>query len=112
MTELTVAVGATSIQGASVVFNFLKESNYKVRGITRNTNSKEVRRLAKKEVEMVQVDLNDGESLITSFKACYILHYLNTLHEFTYVSRMPQSSTLLPIFTHTSTPTGSPDPAK
>lgn len=66
--KLVVVVGATGGQGGSVIRRFLADGSYRLRGITRNPQSKSSQALAEKGVEMVTADLTDTVSLISAFK--------------------------------------------
>jgi len=63
---LTV-VGATGAQGGSVVSAALSEGKYKVRAITRNTNSDKAKALVARGAEVVSADLNNEASLAAAF---------------------------------------------
>lgn len=67
-TKLLVVVGATGNQGGSVVAQFLKTQDYKIRGLTRNTASAKAKALADKGVEVVAADLDDVSSLKKAFE--------------------------------------------
>jgi uncharacterized protein YbjT (DUF2867 family) len=64
---LTV-VGATGVQGGSVIDSALKVGGYKVRAITRNADSEKAKALAARGVEIVAADLNDMASLVKAFQ--------------------------------------------
>lgn len=66
--KLVVVVGATGGQGGSVISRLLADGSYRLRGITRNPQSKSSQALTTKGVEMVTADLNDPESVIAAFK--------------------------------------------
>jgi len=66
--KLVVVVGATGGQGGSVINRLLADGSYRLRGITRNAQSKSSQALIAKGVEMVTADLNDTQSLIAAFK--------------------------------------------
>lgn len=63
--KLIVVVGATGTQGGSVARTFLKEPGWRVRGITSSSAS---RRLEAKGMEMVSANLDQTQSLISSFE--------------------------------------------
>ena len=74
----TIAVvGATGIQGSSVVRTFLTLPNWHVRGLTRNPTSEKATELSSLGVEMVQADLDDKASLETAFSGAHAI-FLNT----------------------------------
>lgn len=66
--KVVSVVGATGVQGRSVIDALLKDKEYSVRAITRNTQSEKAKALASQGVEVVQADLNDVDSLIKAFK--------------------------------------------
>jgi len=63
-----VVVGATGGQGGSVISRLLADGSYRLRGLTRNPQSKPSQALTAKGVEVVTADLNDTESLVAAFK--------------------------------------------
>lgn len=68
MSKIIAVMGATGTQGGSVVSSFLKQGEYKVRGITRNANSDKAKALSAKGVEMVTADLDNEASLVKAFE--------------------------------------------
>lgn len=64
--KLAVVLGATGNQGGSVVKTLLAEG-YRIRGITRNTKSDKALALQTKNIELVQGDLDDINSLHSAF---------------------------------------------
>lgn len=56
--KIITVYGATGLQGGSVVESLTKDSSgaFKVRGITRNTNSEKSKSLANRGVEMIQAN--------------------------------------------------------
>ncbi|PLB53998.1 NmrA-like family protein-like protein [Aspergillus steynii IBT 23096] len=60
-------LGATGIQGGSVVDALLDNKAYQIRAITRNRASEAAQKLVKRGVEVVQADAGDVSSLITAF---------------------------------------------
>jgi len=68
---LIAVVGATGSQGGSVA-RFLKNSGkYRVRGLTRNTDSDAAQKLQAEGIELVVADLTNKESLVNAFSGCY-----------------------------------------
>lgn len=67
MPHTITIVGATGNQGASVVDAMLKAGGYKIRALTRNTNSDKAKALAARGVEVMMADLNDEASLVKAF---------------------------------------------
>ncbi|KAJ9130520.1 NmrA-like family protein [Pleurostoma richardsiae] len=72
-TKLIVVVGATGNQGGSVARRFLKDPEFRVRGLTRNTDSPASKKLAAEGAEMVQADTGDVESLKAAFKGANVI---------------------------------------
>lgn len=68
MAKLITVLGATGVQGGSVVASCLKSGDYKVRGVTRNVESAASKALIAKGVEMVKADVNDEASLVKAFE--------------------------------------------
>jgi uncharacterized protein YbjT (DUF2867 family) len=71
MSSIITVIGATGVQGGSVVDAALKSGTYKVRAITRKINSDKAKALAARGVELAIADLNDEESLIKAFEVSY-----------------------------------------
>ncbi|KAH7128957.1 NmrA-like family protein-like protein [Dactylonectria macrodidyma] len=79
--KLVTVVGATGIQGGSVVEVLLKDNTYNVRGLTRNIQSDASKALAGKGAEMMTADANDYESLVTAFKDSYAIYAVTDFFE-------------------------------
>ena len=62
-----VVLGATGNQGGSVVDALLQDSQWDIRGVTRNIDSEKAKKLATRGVEVVSADLNDVKSLEAAF---------------------------------------------
>ena len=73
MPKLVTVVGATGIQGGSVVKALVNDEAYIVRGITRHKNSKAAKDLEAQGVEVVEADMNDLFSLREAFKGSYAI---------------------------------------
>lgn len=67
MSKLIVVTGATGLQGLGVIDALSANPEWKIRGVTRNTNSEKARRLAERGIEMVTADLDDEDSLVKAF---------------------------------------------
>lgn len=78
MSNIVAVIGATGIQGGSVVSTLLKDGIYKVRGITRNANSPKAHNLTVKGVEMVEADLDNEASLVEAFSVSHSISYSNS----------------------------------
>jgi uncharacterized protein YbjT (DUF2867 family) len=74
---ILVVVGATGVQGGSVISHFLSlpDRPYRLRGITRNVDSDAAKSLAQKGVDMVTADLNDTDSLVKAFQGASALFF-------------------------------------
>ena len=80
MTPTLTVVGATGVQGGSVIDSALKAGGYKVRAITRNASSDKAKALAARGVEVVRADLNDYASLVKAFQVrCSLVHFVHTM---------------------------------
>ena len=70
MSPKTIAVlGATGVQGGSVVRALLKDKSWKIRGITRDASKEGAKALEKQGVEVVSANINDEQSLRQAFEA-------------------------------------------
>jgi uncharacterized protein YbjT (DUF2867 family) len=81
MSKLLTVVGATGIQGGSVITAALKEGTWKVRGITRNVNSDAAKALTAQGVEMVSANLNDEQSLRKAFQGSTAIYAVTDFFE-------------------------------
>ena len=69
MSQKTIAVlGATGVQGGSVVQALLKDKSWKIRGITRDTSKDAAKALEKQGVEVVSANIDDEKSLLKAFE--------------------------------------------
>ena len=69
MSHKTIAVlGATGVQGGSVVRALLKDTSWKVRGVTRDASKEGAKALEKQGVEVVSANINDEQSLRQAFE--------------------------------------------
>ena len=73
MPKLIVVVGITGNQGGSVAERFLKDSSYRVRGLTRNPETPKAKEFAAQGVEIVRADLDDVESLKKAFDSANVI---------------------------------------
>ncbi|KAF2826554.1 NAD(P)-binding protein [Ophiobolus disseminans] len=73
MAKLIVIIGITGNQGGSVASTFLKDAEWRVRGLTRNTQSQASQALSMRGVEMVQANLHDIPSLQDVFKSASLV---------------------------------------
>ena len=79
--KLIVVVGATGGQGGSVITSFLKDGNWRIRGLTRNPESEKAKALSAKGVEMVKGDLGDLASLGTAFSGANVIFTIMDYYE-------------------------------
>ncbi|KAF9893515.1 hypothetical protein FE257_010827 [Aspergillus nanangensis] len=66
--KIISVVGATGIQGGSVINTLINNKVYHIRAITRNPASEAAQELAKRGVQVVQADVADVSSLIAAFE--------------------------------------------
>lgn len=71
MSKLIVVLGATGLQGGSVVTALLASGAYTIRGVTRDPSSGSAQSLAAKGVQVVPGNLNSVDSLIAAFQGAY-----------------------------------------
>jgi hypothetical protein len=79
--KLVSVIGATGVQGGSIVDALLKDKSYSVRAITRNTQSEAAKALTAKGVEVVQADVNSLASLISAFNGSYAVYAVTDFFE-------------------------------
>ena len=71
MSQKIIAVlGATGVQGGSVVRALLKDKSWKVRGITRDPSKDAAKALEKQGIEVVSANIDDEQSLVKAFEVC------------------------------------------
>lgn len=73
MTKLVVIIGITGNQGGSVAHAFLKDPNWRIRGLTRDTSSQASQALSAQGIEMIQANLHDPGSLEGVFKGANLV---------------------------------------
>ncbi|VUC28854.1 unnamed protein product [Clonostachys rosea] len=73
MAKIVTVVGATGIQGGSVVRALLNEPSYSIRAITRNSKSDAAKALAANGVEVVEADINKPDTLVPAFAGSYAI---------------------------------------
>lgn len=66
-TKIVTVIGATGIQGGSVIRALLDSPEYTLRAVTRNTESDAAKTFAARGVEVVRADINDVGSLREAF---------------------------------------------
>ncbi|KAJ9654184.1 hypothetical protein H2198_006748 [Neophaeococcomyces mojaviensis] len=70
---LLTVIGATGVQGRSVIDEALRNQKYRIRAVTRNVESSGAQELAKTGVEVVEADLNDLSSLRSALQGTELL---------------------------------------
>lgn len=73
MTKLIVIIGITGNQGGSVARTFLNDPSWRIRGLTRDTQSSASLALSAQGIEMVRADLHDPSSLKDVFKGANLV---------------------------------------
>jgi len=68
VSKVIVVIGATGVQGRSVVDTFRKESSWTVRAVTRNESSEKAKALQAEGIQTVTANLDDPTSLDIAFK--------------------------------------------
>ena len=61
MSKLMVVTGATGMQGSGVINALSANPDWKIRGLTRDTNSEKAKALVQRGVEMVAADFDDRD---------------------------------------------------
>jgi len=79
--KIVSVIGATGVQGGSVVDALLADGNYTVRAITRNTQSEKSKALAARGVDVAQGDANDLDSLIAAFAGSSAIYAVTDFFE-------------------------------
>ena len=74
-------VGATGIQGSSVVDALLKDDSYSLRAITRDPDREKAKALATSDIEVVKADLNNLDSLKAAFSGSYAIFAVTDFFE-------------------------------
>ncbi|PTB34959.1 uncharacterized protein TrAFT101_006364 [Trichoderma asperellum] len=73
MTRQITVIGATGIQGGSVIRALLKDTTYSLTAITRNKSSDMAKKLASDGVRIIEADLDDVASLQVAFAGTSII---------------------------------------
>ncbi|KAG4421207.1 hypothetical protein IFR04_005618 [Cadophora malorum] len=81
MAPILTIVGATGVQGGSVLEAALKSGLYSIRAITRSTSSAKAKQLLESGVEVVSADLDSEESLIKAFEGSTAIFGLTNFFE-------------------------------
>lgn len=81
MTRQITVLGATGIQGGSVIRALLKDSAYSLTAITRNKSSDIAKNLASDGVRIIEADLDDVASLQVAFAGTSIIFAVTNFFE-------------------------------
>ncbi|KAI9147327.1 putative hscarg dehydrogenase [Paramyrothecium foliicola] len=81
MSKIVTVVGATGVQGASVVEALLDNPTYTIRAITRNGQSDAAKALAAKGVSVVEADIDSIESLKAAFAGSHSIFAVTNFFE-------------------------------
>jgi hypothetical protein len=73
MAKLIVIIGITGNQGGSVACTFLNDPSWRIRGLTRDTQSPASLTLSAQGIDMVQANLHDPRSLTDVFKGANLV---------------------------------------
>ncbi|KAK8083934.1 hscarg dehydrogenase [Apiospora saccharicola] len=73
MPKIITIVGATGVQGGSVVRALLDNPKYTIRAVTRNVKSDAAQALVNRGVEVVEADLHDVDSLRVAFAGSHAI---------------------------------------
>ena len=73
MPPILTVVGATGVQGGSVVDAALASGTYQIRAVTRDIQSDKAQALAAQGVQLVAADLNDEQSLVKAFDVSFFV---------------------------------------
>ncbi|KAL7912485.1 NAD(P)-binding protein [Trichoderma velutinum] len=71
--KIATVVGATGNQGGAVIAALLQKSEYHIRGVTRNPDSKASKALEAKGIEIVHGDVDDESSLRAAFDGSHLI---------------------------------------
>ncbi|KAH8894440.1 NAD(P)-binding protein [Thozetella sp. PMI_491] len=82
MAKKTVTVvGATGVQGGSLITALLQDDKYSVRAVTRNPQSAAALALGKLGVSVVQADVDDYDSLVYAFAGSHVIFGVTNFYE-------------------------------
>jgi hypothetical protein len=81
MSKIVTVVGATGVQGGSVVRALISTTDYTVRAITRNLKSDKSKALLTQGVDVVEADMDDLESLQAAFAGSYAIYGVTNFFE-------------------------------
>ncbi|RAH66092.1 NmrA/HSCARG family protein [Aspergillus aculeatinus CBS 121060] len=90
--KLISVVGATGIQGGSVIDALLDDGTYKIRALTRNPASVAAKELARKGVEIIAADVTDISSLVTAFEGSSAIYAMTNFGEAYFTTGSPEQA--------------------
>jgi hypothetical protein len=79
--KIVTVIGATGVQGSSVINALLQNGRYTLRAITRNPDSEAARALAARGVQLAKADANDVDSLKAAFQGSYAVYAVTDFFE-------------------------------
>jgi len=79
--KIVSVVGATGVQGRSVIDALLKNGQFALRGLTRNPESAKARELVDLGVQVVKADANDVASLTAAFEGSSVIYAVTDFFE-------------------------------
>ncbi|KZO94754.1 NAD(P)-binding protein [Calocera viscosa TUFC12733] len=91
--KIVVVLGATGLQGGSVVSALLAHGEYAIRGVSRDPSSAASQALVKQGVEMVTGEVSDLGTLISAFKGAWAVFGVTL--PFTPVSELQQGRNIV-----------------
>lgn len=81
MSKLIVVTGATGLQGSGVIDALAANPDWRIRGLTRNTNSEKSKALANRGIEMVAASFDDEDSLTNAFLGAHAIFSVTDFYE-------------------------------
>lgn len=81
MSKILTVIGATGIQGGSVIDALIKDKTYTIRAITRNPQSAAAQKLSERGVQVVQADANTVTSLRAAFEGSHAIFAVTNFFE-------------------------------
>ncbi|KAF1965844.1 NAD(P)-binding protein [Bimuria novae-zelandiae CBS 107.79] len=92
MSKTIAVIGATGSQGGSVARTFLKLAGWKVRAITRNTDSDKAKALASEGAEIISANVDDESSLVKAFEGATAIFAVTNFWEHLFTGSSPEES--------------------
>lgn len=81
MSRLIVVTGATGMQGSGVIDALASNPDWRIRGLTRNTNSDKAKALMDRGIEMVAANMDDEDSLSNAFIGAHAIFAVTDFYE-------------------------------